>query len=282
MDGTGANSTLGIGRATALQFARNGAKSIYICDLADEYLCRHKQELNTLFPETRIHVKRLDAADEQSVSELVQEVISRDGQLDIFFANAGIGSATFYTDIRSEDFMKIMRTNALRYVTKPAPKWLCSILTISVFLAAKYGLPAMKRISDEKQSTGGSFIATASVAGIRSNAGGTDYSASKAAVISIVQTLSFQVAGTGIRCNAVCPGIVETDMTKSMYDLARARNTENRIGQVNPLRRGAVADEIARVVLFLASDEASYVNGQAWSVCGGLSAGLPYVQGKLA
>ena len=140
----------------------------------------------------------------------------------------------------------------------------------------------MKGTSHEKQYPSGSFIATASVAGLRSNAGGTDYSASKAAIISVIQTLSYQLAGTGIRCNAVCPGIVETGMTKLTYDFARARNTENKIGQINPLQRGAVADEIARVVLFLASDEASYVNGQAWSVCGGLSAGLPYVPGKLA
>lgn len=66
-----------------------------------------------------------------------------------------------------------------------------------------------------------------------------------------------------------------------MYEAARARNSERKIGQLNPLKRGAVADEVARVALFLASDEASYVNGQAWAVDGGLSAGLPFVAGKL-
>ena len=70
-------------------------------------------------------------------------------------------------------------------------------------------------------------------------------------------------------------------MTSSMYSAARARGTENKIGQLNPLGRGAVADEVARVALFLGSDEASYVNGQAWAVCGGLSAGHPVVRGKL-
>lgn len=128
----------------------------------------------------------------------------------------------------------------------------------------------------------GSIIATASVAGLRSNAGGTDYSASKAAVISIMQTAAYQLAGTGIRCNAICPGVIETGMTAPMYDAARARGTERKIGQLNPLRRGAVADEVARVALFLGSDEASYVDGQAWAVCGGLSAGHPFVPGKLA
>ena len=140
----------------------------------------------------------------------------------------------------------------------------------------------MQRTSEEKPYPGGSIIATASVAGLRSNAGGTDYSASKAAVISVMQTTAYQLSGTGIRCNAICPGVVETGMTSVMYESARARGTEGKIGQLNPLRRGAVADEVARVALFLGSDEASYVNGQAWAVCGGLSAGHPFVPGKLA
>jgi len=128
----------------------------------------------------------------------------------------------------------------------------------------------------------GSIVGTASVAGIRSNAGGTDYSASKAAVVSLMQTCAYQLAGTGIRCNAICPGIIETGMTSAMYEMARARGTDRKIGQLNPLRRGGVADEVARAVLFLASDEASYVNGQSLPVCGGLSAGHPFVPGKLA
>lgn len=135
--------------------------------------------------------------------------------------------------------------------------------------------------SDAKPYTGGSIIATASVAGLRSNAGATDYSASKAAVISLVQTTCYQLAGTGVRCNAICPGVVETGMTAPMYEAARNRGTLGKIGQLNPLRRGAVADEVARVALFLGSDESSYVNGQAWAVDGGLSAGHPVVPGKL-
>lgn len=140
----------------------------------------------------------------------------------------------------------------------------------------------MLKTSPTKPYPAGSIIATASVAGLRSNAGPTDYSASKAAVISIMQTCAYQLVGTGIRCNAICPGVIETGMTKIMYDAARARGTQKKIGQLNPLKRGAVPDEVARVALFLASDEASYVNGQAWAVCGGLSAGHPFVPGKLS
>lgn len=152
----------------------------------------------------------------------------------------------------------------------------------SVFLAVKHGGRAMLQTSKEKLYPGGSIIATSSSAGLRSNAGPTDYSASKAAVISIVQTSCYQLAGTGIRCNALCPGIIETGMTSKLYEAARARGTEKKIGQLNPLMRGGIADEVARVALFLASDESSYVNGQAWSVDGGLSSGHPFVPGKMA
>jgi NAD(P)-dependent dehydrogenase (short-subunit alcohol dehydrogenase family) len=151
----------------------------------------------------------------------------------------------------------------------------------SVQLAAKYAAPAMRKTSTEKKYPSGSIICTASVAGLRSNAGSTDYSASKAAVISIAQTVSYQLAGSGIRINAICPGVIETGMTAIMYEAARARGTEKKIGQLNPLNRGAHADEVARVALFLGSEESSYVNGQAWAVDGGLSAGHPFVPGKL-
>jgi NAD(P)-dependent dehydrogenase (short-subunit alcohol dehydrogenase family) len=157
-------------------------------------------------------------------------------------------------------------------------RWVSDVY-ISVFLAAKHAAQAMMK---NKPYPTGSIIGTASVAGIRSNAGSADYSASKAAVISLMQTISYQLAGTGIRCNAICPGIIETGMTSAMYVAARAKGTERKIGQLNPLKRGGVADEVARAVLFLASDDASYVNGQAIPVCGGLSAGHPFVPGKMA
>lgn len=152
----------------------------------------------------------------------------------------------------------------------------------SVFLAAKHASKAMLITSESKPYPCGSIVATASVAGLRSNAGGTDYSASKAAVVSIMQTCAYQLTATGIRCNAICPGVIETGMTSLMYEYARKKGSEKKIGQLNPLQRGAVADEVARVALFLSSDESSYVNGQAWAVCGGLSAGHPFVPGKLA
>lgn len=195
-----------------------------------------------------------------------EEAVATYGRLDVMFANAGIsGVPAAFTEVDGAAFMRTMRTNAL-----------------GVFLCAKHAAINMKKTSAEKPFPSGSIIGTASVAGLRSNAGSTDYSASKAAVVSMAQTMSYQLTGTGIRVNAICPGIIETGMTLPTYEAARAKGSEKKIGQLNPTRRGAVPDEVARVALFLGSDDASYVNGQAWAVCGGLSAGHPFVPGKLA
>ncbi|KAI9930583.1 hypothetical protein ASPWEDRAFT_467946 [Aspergillus wentii DTO 134E9] len=263
---TGANSPNGIGRASAHHYAHNGAKAVYICDYDDTYLATHKRELASLYPSVDVHTRQFDAGDEAAVKAVVGDAVNTYGRLDVFFANAGIvGQPKIFTDIEGEEFMETLKTN-----------------TLGVFLAVKHASIAMKRTSDSKPFSSGSIICTSSVAGLRSNAGSTDYSASKAAVVSIAQTCSFQLAGSGIRVNAICPGIIETGMTQAVFDAARARGTQKKIGQLNPLKRGAVADEVARVALFLGSDESSYVNGQAWAVCGGLSAGHPFVPGKLA
>jgi NAD(P)-dependent dehydrogenase (short-subunit alcohol dehydrogenase family) len=236
-----------------------------MCDFASTHLDLHKRELNSLYPTVDIHTRTFDASDEASVKNVVQEAVDAYDRLDVFFANAGISSGKVFWEEDSAGFMNVMKVNAL-----------------SVFLAAKYASRAMLKTSAAKPYPGGSIIGTASVAGLKSNAGPTDYSASKAAVVSLMQTCAYQLVGTGIRCNAVCPGLIETGMTKITYDAARKRGSEKKIGQLNPLRRGGQPDEIARAVLFLASDEASYVNAQAWAVDGGLSGGMPFVPGKLA
>ncbi|KAI5458045.1 3-oxoacyl-acyl carrier protein reductase [Mariannaea sp. PMI_226] len=263
---TGANSALGIGRATAHQYAESGARALYLCDYDDSYLNAHKEELAAAFPQVEVHTRRFDAADDASVKQVVDDALAQYGRLDVFFANAGVhGKHSQFLDFNSDEFMSVLKTN-----------------TLSVFLAAKYAAPAMRKTSTEKPHPNGSIIGTASVAGLRSNAGSTPYSASKAAVISLAQTIAYQLAGTGVRINAICPGLTETGMTSQVYDAARARGTEKKIGQLNPLQRGGNADEVARVALFLGSDESSYVNGQAWAVDGGISAGHPFVPGKMS
>ena len=252
---TGAAS--GIGRAAALQIAGAGARLI----LADQ---------SDAVEATRDAVRAAggtaealtgDAGSKAFVDSLVAAAVGQHGGLDVTFANAGIsGGLTPLFELTPDLWTEILRVNL-----------------IGVFLAAQ---ASAKRMIDS--GTPGSIICTASVAGIRSGAGGVPYSASKAGVISLVQTVANQIGGTGIRINAVCPGLTETGMTQPMFDMARARGSEGKIGQLNPLRRAAVPDEIARVALFLASDDASYVNGQAIAVDGGLSSSHPVVPGKMA
>ena len=195
-----------------------------------------------------------DAGDEASVKALVDTVVADHGRLDIFFANAGIsGGFDGLFDQDAADWAEILRVNL-----------------IGPFLAIKYAAPAMK------QSGGGSIICTASVAGLRAGAGGPAYSASKAGVINLVKVAATQMVGANIRINAICPGLIETGMTEFIFDRAREKGQEDRIGHLNPLKRGGVPIEIANAALFLASDESSYVNGQAITVDGGLSASHPF------
>jgi NAD(P)-dependent dehydrogenase (short-subunit alcohol dehydrogenase family) len=157
------------------------------------------------------------------------------------------------------------------FFEETAERW-AEVLTINLigtFLAAKHAAQVMV-----KQGRG-SIICTASAAGLRSGAGCMPYSASKAGVISLVQTAAYELTGTGVRINAICPGLIETGMTRPIFEQARNRGTEGRIGQLNPLQRAGAPEEIAQMALFLASDAASYVNGQAIAVDGGLSSSHP-------
>jgi NAD(P)-dependent dehydrogenase (short-subunit alcohol dehydrogenase family) len=194
-----------------------------------------------------------DAASEADVERLVNEVARQHGGLDIFFANAGVsGGFASITEQTGDDWAEILRVNL-----------------IGPFLAIKYASPLIKLRG------GGSIVCTASVAGLRSGAGGAAYSASKAGVINLVQSAAQQLSGTGVRINAICPGLIETGMTKPIYDMARGSGQAHRIGELNPLGRGGEPDEIARAALFLASDESSYVDGAALVVDGGLSSSHP-------
>jgi NAD(P)-dependent dehydrogenase (short-subunit alcohol dehydrogenase family) len=240
---TGAGS--GIGRATARAFAEAGA-SVVAADLSeavDETAAGYASMV-------AVHA---DAGDEADVERIVAAAVERFGGLDIFYANAGIsGGATGIFDTPVELWTEVLRVNLIG----PA-------------LAIKHAGPRIV------ERGGGAILCTASVAGLRSGAGGPAYSASKAGVINLVQTAAQQFAGSGVRVNAICPGLIETGMTQRAFDYAREAGKEDKLGRLNPLRRAGVPDEIARVALFLASDDASYVNGQAWVVDGGLSSSHP-------
>ena len=244
---TGAGS--GIGRASARRFAEEGASVLAVDINADglaETLEGATGELQTLVA---------DVSTENGVRAYIDTCVSLFGKLDIIYANAGIsGGAVPLLEQTEAMWQNILQVNL-----------------IGPFLAIKLGGSLMA------SQGGGSIICTASVAGLRAGAGGIPYSASKAGVISLVQTASNALAGSGVRVNAVCPGLIETGMTRPTFERARERGTEARIGQLNPTRRYGLPDEIANMALFLASDEASYVNGQAIAVDGGLSSTHPFV-----
>ena len=119
------------------------------------------------------------------------------------------------------------------------------------------------------------------MAGLKANAGPVAYSASKAAVISLAQTSAYELTGQNIRVNAICPGLIQTDMTHSAFEIAKQKGKEDKIGVLNPLLRQGLATEVAHMALFLASDESSYVNGQALPVDGGLTGSMPYARSRL-
>jgi NAD(P)-dependent dehydrogenase (short-subunit alcohol dehydrogenase family) len=197
-----------------------------------------------------------DAGREEDVRRIVQQAAAEHGGLDIFFANAGIsGGFATISEQTEQDWAEILRVNL-----------------IGPFLAIKHSAPLMN------ERGGGSIICTASVAGLRSGAGGAAYSASKAGVINLVQSAAQQLTGSAIRVNAICPGLIETGMTRPIYELAEASGQQDRLGELNPLLRGGGPDEIAHAALFLASNESSYVNGTALVVDGGLSSSHPVVR----
>ena len=242
---TGAGS--GIGRATAIRFAAEGAK-VVLGDMSASVF----ETAALLGPVAS--ACQMDAGKEEDVARLVELALSTHGQIDIAFANAGIsGGMAGIFDNTVENFTEVLRVNL-----------------IGPWLMVKHAGKVMAQAG-----RGGSIILTASVAGLRSGAGGPAYSASKAGVINLAMVAAQQLSDTNVRVNALCPGLTETGMTKPTFDYAKQKDVMHKVGRLNPLRRGARAEELANVAVFLASDLASYVNGQAIAVDGGLSSSHP-------
>jgi len=249
---TGAAS--GIGRASARLFAAEGARVIAV-DVDESGL---EETVSGSGHTQHIAAVLADAGSEADVRRFVARCVDTYGGVDVLFANAGIsGPLGPLAEQSVEIWNRVLRVNL-----------------IGPFLAIREVAPRMVAQGS------GSIICTASVAGLRANAGPIPYSASKAGVVSLVQTVANELYGSGVRVNALCPGLIETGITKPLFDRARERGTEGRIGQLNPLTRHGNPEEIAQAALFLASDAASYVNGQALAVDGGLTSTLPFAPSR--
>jgi NAD(P)-dependent dehydrogenase (short-subunit alcohol dehydrogenase family) len=246
---TGAGS--GIGRAAARLFAAEGAAVLAV----DRSRATVEETVDAIRAAGGTAVAMAaDAGSDADVRACVARAVAEFGGLDTMYANAGIsGGDVPLAEQTVELWQEVLRVNL-----------------IGPFLAVKHAGAHM--VAQGR----GAIVCTASVAGLRANAGGNPYSASKAGVVSLVQTAANSFWGTGVRINAICPGLIETGMTRPIFDRARAAGNEDKLGQINPLQRYGLPQEIAAMALFLASDEASYVNGQAIPVDGGLSSTLPF------
>lgn len=244
---TGAAS--GIGRATSILFAGEGAKLV-VADWHEEGL-RETLEL-VLKKGGEAVTLRTNVAIEEEVRKLIDLALRKYSVIDIVCNNAGItGQFAALEEQDGQDWQAVYGVNVLGAV-----------------FTTKY----VARHMQERKT--GAIVNTASVAGIRSGAGGNAYSASKAALINFTQTAACDLGVYNIRVNAVCPGLIETGMTKPVFDLARERGKFDKLGSRCELRRFGRPEEVAAAILFLASDEASYITGQAIPVDGGNTASL--------
>ena len=191
----------------------------------------------------RVKAYRSNASDHNQCKDLITQVIQDFGRIDILVNNAGITRDNLLVRMTEEQWDEVLDSNLK-----------------SAFNLCKYVLTPMMR------QRSGSIINISSVVGVFGNAGQANYAASKAGMIGFTKSIAKEVASRNIRCNAIAPGFIETEMTHVLDE----KTKENFLKSI-PLGRLAQASEVAQVVSFLASDQSSYITGQVISVCGGLN-----------
>lgn len=232
----------GIGEAIALKLAESGAHIAFTYVSSDEKAKALEEKLIALGVKAKAY--KSNAANFQECETMVNDVLKEFGSIDICVNNAGISKDNLLLRMTPEQWNEVINTN----------------LT-SVFNMTKQVIrPMMKARS-------GSIINMSSIIGMRGNAGQSSYAASKAGIIGFTKSIAAELGSRNIRCNAIAPGFVETDMT---HYLKEGEATKSFLDKI-PLGRFGSAEEIANVTLFLASEMSSYVTGQVISTCGGLN-----------
>ncbi|AWP27866.1 hypothetical protein PVOR_19999 [Paenibacillus vortex V453] len=234
----------GIGKITAEKFLKEGAK-VVIVDLMQDALDKAKSELDG---HGEVIAIKADVTNASEVESYVKRAIEHFGRIDVFFNNAGIeGKVAPLVDQKVEDFDQVLSVNVR-----------------GVFLGLKYVLPHLI------QQGSGSVINTSSVAGLDGSPGVAPYIASKHAVVGLTKTAAIEVAGSNVRVNSIHPSPVNTRMMRSLESGMKV--DEHTLAKTIPLGRYGETSDIANLVLFLASDESTFITGAQYRIDGGMGA----------
>lgn len=234
----------GIGEAIAETFADHGAHIAftYVSESSADKASALEERL--IAKGVKAKAYRSNAGDYTQCEQFVNDVISQFGNIDVCVNNAGISKDNLLLRITPEQWDDVMQINLN-----------------SVFNMTKLVMRPMMKARK------GSIINMSSIIGIRGNAGQSSYAASKAGIIGFTKSIAHELGGRNIRCNAIAPGFIETDMTHYLKEGEAAKAFLEKI----PLGRFGTGEEIANTTLFLASDMSSYITGQVISTCGGLN-----------
>lgn len=231
----------GIGRQIAISFAKEGADVAFTDLKIDENMQSLEKELAALGVKGKGYAS--DASNYSQTDEVVEQIVKDFGKVDILINNAGITRDTLLMRMDEETWDLVIKVNLK-----------------SVFNFTK----AVQKTMLKQRS--GSIVNMSSVVGVSGNAGQSNYSASKAGIIGFTKSVAKELGSRGIRCNAIAPGFIITDMTAKLSDEVR----EEWIKGI-PLRRGGTPEDVAKVCIFLGSDLSEYVSGQVINVCGGMN-----------
>ncbi len=233
-------ATRGIGKGIALAFAQYGAHVAFTYSSSVEAANSLEKELASFGVKAKAY--QSNAADFEASQALVADILKEFGSIDVLINNAGITKDNLLMRISEADFDKVIEVNLK-----------------SVFNLTKAVIRPMMKQRD------GVIINMSSVVGVKGNAGQTNYAASKAGIIGFTKSVALELGSRNIRCNAIAPGFIETEMTAKL-DEATVEGWRKAI----PLKRGGTPQDIANACLFLASDLATYITGQVINIDGGM------------
>ena len=230
----------GIGKGIAEKFIEQGAKVVFTYASSEEKARAFEAELAAKGGVAKGY--KSDASDFNAAQALIDQVVADFGTVDILVNNAGITRDTLLMRMSEEQWDEVMRVNLK-----------------SVFNLTKSVIKPMLK------ARAGSIINMSSVVGVKGNAGQANYAASKAGIIGFTKSVAAELGSRNIRCNAIAPGFIETEMTGAL-DEKTVQEWRNAI----PLKRGGSTEDVAQATLFLASEMSSYITGQTLHVCGGM------------